>query len=74
MTCVAHVGDVMPDIVFSAATEIGGQEAPEHGNRAGRLGLSPGGHALHRTYAPVDEGAVQNVDEARLHGSEKLAS
>jgi hypothetical protein len=29
-------------------------------------------NALHRTYAPVDEVAVQNVDEARLRGRRKL--
>jgi hypothetical protein len=29
-------------------------------------------NALHRTYAPVDEAAVQNVDEARLRGRRKL--
>jgi hypothetical protein len=29
-------------------------------------------NALHRTYAPVDEVAVQNVDEARLRGRPKL--
>ena len=27
---------------------------------------------FHRTYAPVDEVAVQNVDEARLRGRRKL--
>jgi hypothetical protein len=29
-------------------------------------------NALHRTYAPADEVAVQNVDEARLRGRRKL--
>jgi hypothetical protein len=29
-------------------------------------------NSLHRTYAPVDEVAVQNVDEARLPGGRKL--
>ena len=29
-------------------------------------------NALHRTYAPADEVAVQNVDEARLRGRWKL--
>jgi hypothetical protein len=29
-------------------------------------------NALHRTYAPVDEVAVQNVDEARLRSRQKL--
>jgi len=29
-------------------------------------------NALHRTYAPVDEVAVENVDEARLRGRRKL--
>ena len=29
-------------------------------------------NALHRTYSPVDEVAVENVDEARLRGRRKL--
>jgi hypothetical protein len=30
-------------------------------------------NSLHRTYAPVDEVAVQNVDEARLRGQAKAS-